>query len=68
MNEWLIILGIVCHAVSGVPGLFNSCHDDKGQGLSVRLAVAGSVLGMAGAIGSLWSHPVTGAMMRVDGL
>ena len=68
MNEWLIILGIALHAISGVPGLFYPGHDCRGQQISVRLAVAGSVTGMAGALWSLWSVPAAGAVLRVDGL
>lgn len=68
MNEWLIILGIAFHALSGVPGLFLSRRDCRGQRISVRLAVAGSACGMAGALLSLWSEPAAGGLLRVDGL
>jgi hydrogenase-4 component B len=68
MNEWLIILGIAFHALSGVPGLFYPAHDCRGQQISVRLAVAGSVSGLAGSLWSLWSVPLAGSVLRVDGL
>ena len=68
MNEWLILLGIACHALSGVPGFFYSSNGDKGQRLSVAMAGVGSVLGIAGAVWSLWLPPATGVVVRVDAL
>lgn len=68
MTEGLIIFGIAFHALSGVPGLFLSPHDRAGQKISVAMAVIGSLAGMGGAIGSLWAPPVSGGLMRVDGL
>ena len=68
MNEWLIILGVACHALSGVPGLFREPLEGAGQRIAVAMAVTGSVLGMAGALLSLWRPPVPGALLRIDGL
>ena len=68
MNEWLIIVGIVLHALSGVPGLFYPATGKKGQAISVAMTVIGSAVGVAGAVGSLWFPPAAGLAMRVDGL
>lgn len=68
MTEGLVILGILLHALSGVPGLVWRRSGDGGQAMSVVLSVAGSVVGMAGALGSLWyPAPVTG-FIRVDAI
>lgn len=68
MNEWLILLGIGFHAVSGVPGLLRRPDSDAGQKLAVLLGLIGSVLGIAGALGSLWQPPVVGAVIKVDAI
>ena len=49
MNEGLIILGILFHAFSGVPGLFCPPHDRKGQTLATAMALVGSAL-MSGVL------------------
>lgn len=66
MTEPLIIVGILLHALSGVPGLLYR-RGDSGQGLSVLLAWAGSLAGIAGALGALW-FPAPAGLLRVDGV
>ncbi|MEI8351081.1 MAG: proton-conducting transporter membrane subunit [bacterium] len=68
MNEWLIILGIAFHALSGVTGLFGASHDGRGQRVSVAIALIGSLCGITGAIWAWVCPPVSGAIMRIDGL
>jgi len=68
MSVWLVILGIGCHAMSGVPGLFCKRESDAGQKLAVVLALIGSALGMAGALGSLWRPPVVTSAIKIDGI
>ena len=68
MSEWLIILGIGCHAVSGVPGLFRRRDSDAGQKLSVVLGLIGSALGIVGAVGSLWQTPVANSVIKIDAI
>jgi hydrogenase-4 component B len=68
MNEWLIILGIAFHALSGVTGLFGASHEGRGHRLSVAIALTGSLCGITGAIWAWVCPPVSGAIMRIDGL
>ena len=68
MSEWLIFLGIGCHAVSGVPGLFRRRDSDAGQKLSVVLGLIGSALGIIGAVVSLWQPPVTNPIIKIDAI
>ena len=68
MNKWLIILGIACHAVSGVPGLFRRRDSDAGQKLAVVLGLIGSALGIVGAVGSVWQPPVTNSVIKIDAI
>ena len=68
MSEWLIFLGIGCHAVSGVPGLFRRRDSDAGQKLAVVLGLIGSVLGVVGAVVSLWQPPVTNPVIKIDAI
>jgi hydrogenase-4 component B len=68
MTEWMIILGIMLHALSGVPGLVCRRLGDGGQSISAGMAVSGSVVGMAGALGSLWFPSATISLIRVDGI
>lgn len=68
MSEILIILGIVLHALSGVPGLFYSATGSKGQAIAVRMSVLGSVLGGAGAVAALVWPVAAHGLIRVDGL
>jgi hydrogenase-4 component B len=80
MSAWLVLLGIVVAAASGVPGLFLGRQSAGGQGLAALLAVVAGVLGLAG-VGVFWatgdSEPIVrpwpilpGAEFRValDGL
>jgi len=68
MREWLIILGIGCHALSGVPGLFRRRDSDAGQKLAVILGLIGSALGIAGAVGSLWQPPIANSAIKIDAI
>ena len=68
MAEWAVILGIALHALSGVPGLVWRRTADSGQAVSVKMAVAGSGVGMLGALASLWAPPMVGGVIRMDGL
>jgi len=68
MSEWLIMTGIVLHALSGVPGLLCRRDGDAGQKVSVLLAWAGTLAGLAGAVASPWLPPAAGGLLRVDGL
>lgn len=70
MNEWLVVLGIVLHALSGVPGLFCPRTSSSGQRLALALAGLGSVAGVAGALGSLWwpQAPDGLAWLRLDAI
>jgi hydrogenase-4 component B len=68
MSEWLVILGIACHAFSGVPGLFLRRDPAAGQWLAMRLAVLGSALGITGALVALWSPAQLFPVMRLDAI
>ena len=68
MSVWLVIFGIGCHALSGVPGLFCKRDSDAGQKLAVALALIGSVVGMTGALASLWRPVVPTSVIALDGL
>ncbi len=68
MSEWLIVMGIVCHAVSGVPGLFRRRDSDAGQKLAVVLGLIGSALGIVGAVGSLWQPSVANSVIKIDAI
>lgn len=68
MTEWMVIAGILLHSLSGVPGLVWRRSGDAGQGISVVLGVVGSVMGMAGAVGSLWYPATVAGFIRIDGL
>lgn len=68
MSEWLVIAGMVLHAASGVPGLFLRRDPAGGQQLAMWLAVAGSVLGIAGALLALWAPDRALPLMRLDAL
>ena len=68
MSVWLVIFGIGCHALSGVPGLFCKRDSDAGQKLAVALALIGSVVGMAGALASLWLPVAPTSVIALDGL
>jgi formate hydrogenlyase subunit 3/multisubunit Na+/H+ antiporter MnhD subunit len=68
MNVWLVIAGILCHALSGVPGLFTRRRADGGERIAVTLAVLGSVLGIAGAVWCWWRPPEAMGAIRIDGL
>ena len=67
MAEWAVILGIALHALSGVPGLVWRRTADSGQAVSVKMAVAGSGVGMLGALASRWAPPLVGGVIRMDG-
>lgn len=68
MSVVLVILGLLCHALSGVPGLFIGRRSDGGEKIAVTLAVTGSVLGVAGALGCWWIPPAGMEVIRIDGL
>ena len=68
MNVWLVIVGILCHALSGVPGLFFARRADGGERIAVALAVVGSVLGIAGALWCCWMPPSGMGVIKIDGL
>jgi hydrogenase-4 component B len=68
MSEWLVIAGIACHALSGVPGLFLRRDPAAGQRSAVRLAVLGSALGIGGAVAALWTPTASLSFMRLDAL
>jgi hydrogenase-4 component B len=68
MNAGLVIAGILCHALSGVPGLFVGRRADGGERMAVGLAVLGSALGIAGALGCWWRPPADMGVIRIDGL
>lgn len=79
MTERLTLLGIVLSAGSGLPGLVLSRYRSLGQWISVLLAAAGAVAGLAG-VGTFWANgdsrpidlpwPLPGAAVHVaiDGL
>lgn len=68
MSEWLVILGIALHALSGVPGLFCRRDASTGQTIAVALAIVASVLGITGAIASLWGPVVATPFIKIDGI
>jgi len=68
MTGWLIIFGIACHALSGVPGLFCRRDSDAGQKLAVTLGLLGSAMGIVGAVGSLWQPPVANSVIKIDAI
>jgi formate hydrogenlyase subunit 3/multisubunit Na+/H+ antiporter MnhD subunit len=68
MNLGLVIAGILCHALSGVPGLFIGRRAEGGEKIAVTLTVVGSVLGIAGALWCWWMPPVAMGAVRIDGL
>jgi len=68
MGELLVIMGIACHAVSGVPGLFMKRDSDAGQRLATMIAVVGSVLGIAGSLVSLMGPSISGSGIRLDAI
>lgn len=68
MSEWLVILGIGGHALSGVPGLFCKRDANTGQALAVALAIVASLLGIAGALGSLVGPVVATPFIKIDGI
>ena len=68
MSEWLVIAGIACHALSGVPGLFVRHDPSAGQRLAVVLAVVGSVFGIIGSLAALWDPVQLIPFMRLDAI
>ncbi|HTS17583.1 MAG TPA: proton-conducting transporter membrane subunit [Verrucomicrobiae bacterium] len=68
MSVWLVILGIVCHAVSGVPGLFVKRHSAAGQNIAAGLGLVGSVAGVAGALWSVWVPTLPTPAIKIDGI
>ncbi|MEI6564821.1 MAG: proton-conducting transporter membrane subunit [bacterium] len=64
----MVILGIACHALSGVPGLFIRRDPDAGQRLAAGLCVIGSALGIAGSMSALWFPPTLSQVVRLDGI
>ncbi len=50
MSFWLVIAGIVFHAVSGVPGLLRKRDTDAGQHFAAAMGLIGSALGITGAL------------------
>jgi len=79
MSVLLILLGTAVVAVSGVPGLFLSRKSTTGQWVTTVLAVAGSVLGLAGVGNALvsedgpplvwpWHVPGGAFAVAVDGI
>ena len=68
MSLWLVIAGIVCHALSGVPGILVPRAVRSGERISLGLALLGSVVGIAGAIGCWWGPPPVSRAVRIDGL
>src|SRR5438094_9889393 len=53
MSEYLVLVGIVVAALSGVPGLFLPRHGGVGQKLATLLIAVGSALGLAG-VAAFW--------------
>lgn len=69
MNAWLVIAGILCHALSGVPGIIAGRRAaDGGERTAVTLAVIGSCLGIMGALWCWWTPPGDLGVIRIDGL
>jgi hydrogenase-4 component B len=68
MNVWLVIAGILCHALSGLPGVFSSRPADGGERFSITMALLGSVLGMVGTLWCWWLPPTGLEVVRIDGL
>jgi hydrogenase-4 component B len=68
MNVMLVILGLVCHALSGVPGLFIVHRSGVGEKIAVVLTVTGSILGIVGALGCWWVPPAGMELIKIDGL
>ncbi len=68
MNECLIIVGLALHALSGVPGLWLSPVDARGQRIATAMAIVGSLAGLAGALWSWWLPTPAGHLLRVDGI
>jgi hydrogenase-4 component B len=59
---------MLLYALSGVPGLVWRRSGDGGQAMAVGLSVAGSVAGMAGALGALWRPATVAGFIRVDAI
>ncbi len=68
MSEWLVIVGIACHALSGLPGLWLRRDPAAGQRLAMAFAVLGSGLGIGGALLALWIPSQGFACLRLDAL
>lgn len=68
MVEWMVIAGIACHAGSGIPCLFLKRDSSGGQRLATVIAVLGSILGIAGALISLWIPTRSISSMRLDAI
>jgi hydrogenase-4 component B len=63
MSEWLVLLGIVIAAASGVPGLLLGRHSLSGQWLTTVLAVLASGFGLGG-VGAYWLTGDTQPVVR----
>jgi hydrogenase-4 component B len=68
MSTWLVLLGIGCHAFSGVPGLFMGRKSEGGTKASVLFALLGSVLGITGALAALLRPAAPTWAVSIDGL
>ena len=68
MNVWLVIVGILSHALSGVPGIFLGRRLAGGERISVALTTIGSVCGIVGALWCWWLPPTGLGVIRIDGL
>jgi len=64
----MVIVGIVCHALSGLPGLFLRRDPSVGQRLAMVLSVSGSCFGIAGALAALWFPMPVFSVMRLDAI
>ena len=60
-SEWLILLGLVLAAVSGVPGLLLSRRSTVGQWIATLLVVAAACLGLGGVV-VFWVSEAHGAI------
>jgi len=68
MHNWFIIIGIIMHALSGVPGLFHRNTGDERHKDSVILSVSGSLIGIIGAVLYLFRPPTVTEFIRIDGV
>ena len=50
MSEVLVIVGLLLHALSGVPGLVARRLPNGGQRIATVLSVIGSIIGIGGAL------------------